>query len=78
MHMLSYNPAWHETKFLLVNSLTESLYLQLYDYNEHRKDTPIGFAAFELAKLHEDAIQEDIALPVMKDGKNRGELRFDM
>jgi Ca2+-dependent lipid-binding protein len=48
------------------------------DYNEFRKDTEIGATAFELAKLNEDATQDDLSFPILKDGKQRGELRFDV
>jgi Ca2+-dependent lipid-binding protein len=48
------------------------------DYNEVRKDTEIGASVFELAKLDADATQEDLALPILKDGKQKGELRFDV
>lgn len=48
------------------------------DYNDHRKDTELGASIFELGKLEEDATQEDLSLPILKDGKERGELRFDV
>jgi len=66
-----------ETKFLLINSLNESLILNVFDYNEHRKNTLLGTATFELAKLQEDATHEGIETALLKDGKERGELRFD-
>ena len=75
---LRYNPTWNETKFILVNSLTDNLVLTVMDYNEVRKDTEIGATLFELAKLDEDNTQEDLSLPILKDGKEKGELRFDV
>lgn len=72
------NPTWNETKFLLINSLTDNLVLTAMDYNEHRKDTELGASMFELGKLNEDATQEDLSLPILKDGKEKGELRFDV
>lgn len=75
---LRYNPTWNEAKFLLVNSLTDNLVLTVMDYNEVRKDTEIGATLFELAKLDEDSSQEDLSLPILKDGKEKGELRFDV
>ncbi|KAF9229629.1 tricalbin [Gyrodon lividus] len=74
----TYNPTWMETKFILVNSLQEQLVLTLLDYNEHRKDTPLGAAAFEMNKLLEDATQEGIELPILKDGKDRGLIRLNV
>lgn len=75
---LRHNPTWNESKFLLVNNLTDNLVLKIMDYNEFRKDTEIGATIFELAKLKEDATQEDLSHPILKDGKQRGELRFDV
>ncbi|KAF9243825.1 C2 domain-containing protein [Melanogaster broomeanus] len=74
----TYNPTWMETKFILVNSLQEQLVLGLLDYNELRKDTPLGAATFEMNKLLEDATQEGIELPILKDGKDRGRLRCNV
>ena len=48
------------------------------DYNEHRKDTELGASMFELGKLSEDATQEDLSVSILKDGKEKGELRFDV
>ena len=73
-----YNPTWMETKFLLVNSLSESLVLGLYDYNDHRSNTLLGSASFDLAMLLDDASQEDISRTILKDGKERGDMRFDV
>jgi Ca2+-dependent lipid-binding protein len=75
---LRHNPTWNESKFLLVNNLTGNLVLTIMDYNEFRKDTEIGTTLFELAKLNEDATHDDLSTPILKDGKQRGELRFDV
>ena len=48
------------------------------DYNEHRKDSDLGSATFELATLQDDATKEGVTAPINKDGKHRGELRFDV
>lgn len=74
----SHNPSWAETKFILVNSLADSLVLNLWDYNDHRKDTLLGSSTFELSTLQEDAVQEGVLSQVLKDGKERGELRYDV
>ncbi|KAL0950758.1 hypothetical protein HGRIS_007526 [Hohenbuehelia grisea] len=74
----TYNPTWNETKFILVKSLNETLMLKLFDYNDHRKNTLMGTASFELAGLLEDATQENLTGPILKDGKERGELRYDV
>ena len=50
----------------------------MFDYNERRKDTYLGAAIFELNKLLEDATFEGVEMPVLKDGKDRGQIRFDV
>ncbi|KDQ54885.1 hypothetical protein JAAARDRAFT_37997 [Jaapia argillacea MUCL 33604] len=74
----TYNPTWNETKFLLVNTLGEQLTFNVFDYNEHRKDAEMGAATFDLSKLQDDAIMEGVEAPILKDGKDRGSLRFDV
>ena len=74
----SYNPTWMETKFILVNSLQEFLVLNLMDYNDHRSNSLLGSISFGLDVLEQDATQEDISRPILKDGKYHGELRFDV
>ncbi|CAE7115005.1 unnamed protein product [Rhizoctonia solani] len=74
----TYNPHWGEVKFLVINSLTETLNLTLLDHNDHRKDTELGTASFELSALADDATQEGLFRKVLKDGKERGEIKFDV
>ncbi|KAI9511781.1 tricalbin [Russula earlei] len=74
----TYNPTWNESKFILINNHTDNLVLTVMDYNELLKDTEIGASIFELSKLKEDATQDDLSLPVLKDGKQKGDLRFEV
>lgn len=67
-----------ESKFILVNSLQEPLVLNVMDYNDHRKDTKLGATTFELHKLLDDATIENIQLSVLRDGKDSGQLRFNV
>lgn len=76
--MSRYNPTWVEIKFILVNSLQDQLVFTVFDYNERRKDTSLGAAIFELNKLNEDATFEGVELPILKDGRDRGQIRFDI
>lgn len=62
----------------MINSLQESLVLSLWDYNDHRPDTELGAATFELARLLDDATHEGINSNILKDGKERGTLRYDV
>ncbi len=74
----SSNPTWNETKYILINNLNDQLILSVYDYNGRRKNTKVAFATFELGRLIEDASQEDLVSPLLKEGKNKGELRYDV
>ena len=74
----SYNPTWVETKYLLVNNLHERLVLDLYDYNEHRSHSKLSSATFELSTLEEDSVQEGVTTTLLKEGKERGELHYDV
>lgn len=48
------------------------------DFNDHRPDSLLGSASFALEILEHDATQDDISRPILKDGNDRGELRFDV
>jgi Ca2+-dependent lipid-binding protein len=74
----SSNPSWHETHFVLINSLADVLNLGLWDYNDHRPDSLLGTVAQELATLNDDAEQEGIIGKIIGGGKDRGELRYDL
>lgn len=74
----SYNPTWMETKFILIHSLKESIILNLFDYNDHRKDTPLGSVAFNLSKLVDEQTHEDIVDSIVHEDKDHGELRYDV
>ena len=52
--------------------------MNLLDFNDHRKDTLLGSATFSLSKLLEDQTHEDIVSTVLHDGKDHGELRYDI
>ena len=80
-HLLSqpsFNPTWMEHKFILIHSLKELMVFNLYDYNDHRKDTQLGAVHFPLSKLVEDQTHEDIVSTILHDGKDHGELRYDV
>ncbi|KAJ3567153.1 hypothetical protein NP233_g6551 [Leucocoprinus birnbaumii] len=74
----TYNPTWLETKFILVNSIGENLMLNLWDFNDHRKDSLLGAATFDMNQLADDSSREGIVSTLLKDGKERGELKYDI
>lgn len=73
------NPHWGTTHYILLTTgnMSEELNFTLYDYNEHRKDSELGAAIFDLSALTVDATQEGIVKDIFKDGKERGQLEFD-
>ncbi|KAK9477713.1 C2 domain-containing protein [Lipomyces japonicus] len=71
------NPRWNETKLILVSSLSDALTLDVIDFNDVRKDKPIGVATFPLEQLSETHEKENVVGKIIRNGKNRGELIFD-
>lgn len=72
------NPRWNETIYVIITSLNESLTLQLYDWNEYRKDKELGTATFPLERVQEINEHENLQLEVMANGKPRGIVQADV
>nr|XP_018259792.1 uncharacterized protein I303_07863 [Kwoniella dejecticola CBS 10117]OBR81950.1 transmembrane protein [Kwoniella dejecticola CBS 10117] len=72
------NPSWHETHFILLNSLADVLNFNIFDYNEHRPDNLLGTVSHELNTLSDDAEQEGVVGKILGGGKDRGEFRYDL
>jgi len=65
----SANPKWNETKYVIVTSFNDVLTLQVFDYNEYRKDKELGAASFPLERVHELTEYENEQLEVMTNEK---------
>ncbi|PLW09166.1 hypothetical protein PCASD_23053 [Puccinia coronata f. sp. avenae] len=72
------NPNWKSVHFLLIHSLNEILTMEVMDYNEVRKDTSLGIASIDLQTLVAEPEQEALTVPIMHQGKPRGEIRLSM
>jgi Ca2+-dependent lipid-binding protein len=72
------NPRWNETVNIIVTSLKDSLTINLFDYNDIRKDKELGTATFALEQLEEDADHENLHLEIMSGGRPRGILQADV
>jgi Ca2+-dependent lipid-binding protein len=72
------NPRWNETVNIIVTSLKDSLTINLYDFNEYRKDKELGTATFALEQLETDPEHENLHLEVMSSGRPRGILQCDV
>ena len=72
------NPRWNETIYVIITNLTDSLSLQLYDFNEYRKDKELGTATFPLDQLETITEHENLQLEILANGKARGILQADV
>lgn len=72
------NPAWNETKYILVNNLQETLTMSFFDYNDHRKDKLIGKLNIPLDTLETTPDQENLSGEVQDAGKSRGAVNYKL
>lgn len=72
------NPRWSETVNVIITSLKDSLTLQVFDYNEYRKDKELGTATFPLEQLETENAFENQQLEVMANGRARGVIQADI
>lgn len=72
------NPRWNETKYIIITSLKDVLTLQVFDFNDIRKDKELGTASFDLAVLEDESQQENLQLEVLANGKARGQIQADI
>ncbi|EXJ62023.1 hypothetical protein A1O7_02455 [Cladophialophora yegresii CBS 114405] len=73
-----HNPRWNETMYIIVTNFTDSLTLQVYDYNDVRKDKHLGTATFALDQLEGVTEHENLSIDVLSNGKHRGVLNCDI
>ncbi|KAK5165778.1 Tricalbin-2 [Saxophila tyrrhenica] len=72
------NPRWNETVNVILTSLREPLTIQVYDYNEYRKDKELGAATFNLEQIETDPEHENQQLEVIANGRPRGVVQCDI
>ncbi|KAI9493901.1 C2 domain-containing protein [Zychaea mexicana] len=74
------DPRWNETHFLMLNSLTSTLSLELRNQSSGTKDRRIARAHFELKELDEDDDYslQDMDLDLRHNGKPIGQIKVDM
>lgn len=79
-YSVRYNPHFGSIHNILLNdtNMTETLTLTVMDHNDRRKDTILGAASFELSLLAEDATRDGIVAKVLREGKECGELVFNL
>jgi Ca2+-dependent lipid-binding protein len=72
------DPRWEETLYVLITSLTDTLMVHVYDYNDLRKDRELGAAAFALEPLGREPEHENLQLDILDRGRSRGTLHADV
>jgi Ca2+-dependent lipid-binding protein len=73
-----HNPRWNETLYIIITNFTDALTLQVYDYNDVRKDKHLGTATFALDQLEIASEHEGLSLDVLANGKQRGVVQVDV
>ena len=72
------NPKWNETVYIIITNFTDTLTMQVFDFNDVRKDKELGIANFTLDKLEAIHEYENQQLEVLSSGKPRGVLQTDI
>lgn len=72
------NPRWNETMNIIITSLRDQLTINVFDYNDYRKDKDLGTATFALEQLENEDEHENLHLEVMSGGRPRGILQCDI
>ena len=74
----SADPRWNETLYIIITNFTDVLTLQVFDFNEMRKDKELGIANFRLEKLETVTEHENEQIEVVSNGKQRGLINCDI
>lgn len=75
------SPQFKETKFILLKEQDIAngfLVMPLMDYNDHRPDSRLGSASFQLKTLESQPEQDNISTPIVLNGKERGEVQYSL
>lgn len=72
------NPTWHETKYILVNTLNQKLSLTCVDFNDVRKDSLIGSVDIDLNELFQTPSIENQSSELLIGSKSRGILNYSL
>jgi len=74
----SNNPKWNETLYIIITSFNDTLDIEVFDYNDFRKDKKLGSTSFPLENFEELHEYENERLELKNDGKPRGVLTCDI
>lgn len=72
------HPRWQEQRWILLNTVTDSLNMSIFDYNEHRTDSLLGTIKCDLSTLLEDSELQNQVGKIVHEGKDRGEIQYSL
>jgi Ca2+-dependent lipid-binding protein len=72
------HPRWQEQRWILLNTVTDSLNMSVFDYNEHRTDSLLGTVKCDLSTLLEDSELQSQVGKIVHEGKDRGEVQYSL
>ncbi|KAK4156867.1 C2 domain-containing protein [Chaetomidium leptoderma] len=72
------NPRWNETHYVIITSYNDTLDIDIFDYNDIRKDKKLGSTSFLLENVVEVYEHENERLEINHDGKARGMVLCDI
>ncbi|KAK0735013.1 C2 domain-containing protein [Lasiosphaeria miniovina] len=72
------SPRWNETHYIIVTSFNDALQIEVFDYNEFRKDKRLGMATFPLENVEDLNEYENERLELHNDGKAKGIITCDI
>lgn len=72
------NPRWNQTVNIIITSLKDALTINVFDFNDFRKDKELGTATFALEQLETEDEFENLHLEVTAGGRSRGIVQADV
>lgn len=72
------HPRWQEQRWILLNTVADTLSLQIYDYNEHRVDSLLGTVKCDLSTLLQDMERPNQVGKIQHEGRDRGEILYSI
>lgn len=72
------NPRWNETKYILVSSLKDTLYINAFDFKDFKKDKNIGTTSISLENLAETPDQTGLSQELILNDKSSGTLEYEL
>jgi Ca2+-dependent lipid-binding protein len=72
------HPRWQEQRWILLNTVTDSLSFSIFDYNELRADSLLGTVKCDLSTLMEESELQNQIGKIRHEGRDRGEIQYSL